>query len=257
MLNDGIQFSSAAGGKRAKEIINYTHDTSGHGEFTLIPTDAITIGNRTWLSYVSVRHWDRNRSHASNHSGLAYSDDNGENWTRADIRFENNNGNEYTQMWTFAGVENGRLLIASVQWGRAGSGGPILMRVPVNSILDKSKYEYWGWHGNRWAWGGHYNPIFAHENFGATGEISIRKIENKYIMMYFDEANYRIASRTADHFDGIWSEPRTEISGQNLPQLYGGFIHPASTLDNVHFLVSQWITSFGSPYHVLQYKTSF
>ncbi len=43
--------------------------------------------------------------------------------------------------------------------------------------------------------------------------------------------------------DGTWA------------QIYGGYVHPASTLDELHLLVSQWNTTTGDPYRVLQFTT--
>jgi len=83
------------------------------------------------------------------------------------------------------------------------------------------------------------------------------------VLAYFDPTLYAIVTRTAARIDGIWSEPVIQVKGGDwgatdgtYAQIYGGYIHPSSTLDNLHLIVSQWNTAAGIPYHALQFKTS-
>ena len=39
-----------------------------------------------------------------------------------------------------------------------------------------------------------------------------------------------------------------------MAQLYGPYVLPGSTLDDLHLLCSQWNTGEGWPYHVQQYR---
>jgi hypothetical protein len=41
-----------------------------------------------------------------------------------------------------------------------------------------------------------------------------------------------------------------------LPQDYGGFILPGSTLDNLNLFVSQWNTTFNTPYNTHQFRVN-
>ena len=40
-----------------------------------------------------------------------------------------------------------------------------------------------------------------------------------------------------------------------VAQLYGGYIHPDSTLHDLQLIVSQWNTETNWPYHAMQFVT--
>ena len=56
---------------------------------TVIPTAAISVrydnayGARQYVNFMSVRSWDFGGAWTTNYSAIAYSDDNGQNWTVA------------------------------------------------------------------------------------------------------------------------------------------------------------------------------
>lgn len=51
-------------------------------EWTVIPTNGLSLGERMVLHYMSVRMWGADDKWYVRRSGLAYSDDDGQNWTQ-------------------------------------------------------------------------------------------------------------------------------------------------------------------------------
>jgi hypothetical protein len=263
-LDAGIVFDGAASGSYAKEILPNAHDTrelpsreAPGTEFTVIPGDALTIGTRTYLSVMSVHSWE-SQDWSTNFTYLAYSDNGGENWTLSPARWDNYAG-ALDQMWTME-RHGGFVYVISTAFGRNKPAGMILRRVPGGQILTPTAYQSWGWTSqNGWAWGNPATPILP----GPVGEMCVRYIQGTWVLAYFDPTLYAIVTRTAARIDGIWSEPVIQVKGGDwgandgtYAQIYGGYIHPSSTLDNLHLIISQWNTAAGTPYHALQFKTS-
>ncbi|MDF3310756.1 DUF4185 domain-containing protein [Rhodococcus sp. T2V] len=262
-LRGGIEFDSAAGGRTAREILPNAHDVresphreSAGSEFTVVPADAVTIGDRTYLSVVSVHSW-ASQGWPTNFTYLAWSDDGGERWHRTRARWDNRGGS-LDRLWTMERHE-GYVYVVSSAFDRTNPGGMILRRVPEARILEPGAYEDWGWdRGTGWAWGRPATPILPEP----VGEMCLRWIEGTWVLAYFDPTAYAIVTRTAQRIDGRWSEPTVQVAGGSWgaaggtwAQIYGGYIHPASTVDELHLLVSQWNTTTGDPYRVLQFIT--
>jgi len=255
---DGIDFDDAAGGKYAKQILDYAHDNGT----TWLPSDALTIGNRMYLHYVVNQglgnvQWTQ----------IAYSDDNGENWTVSNARWEAGEDNSLRQLWTWERGCDGYVYTLSTKF-ISRDRSIILYRVPEGQILDKTAYEPWGWDGTKWAWG---NPATIVLD-GAFGEMSLRRVENKWVLAWFNAGAYEITikvfdSPTSNLYDATTYHPIAggDWCSQNdttVAQLYGGYIHPDSTLHDLHLIVSQWNTGTGPchavqnwPYHAMEFVT--
>jgi hypothetical protein len=50
-----------------------------------------------------------------------------------------------------------------------------------------------------------------------------------------------------------WTPVTVIATQQTVPQNYGGYIVPGSTLDQAIILVSQWNTATGNPYNAQQF----
>lgn len=262
-LSEGIVWDNAAGGTYAKQLVRYEHDTSLRpgATFTLIPCDAITIGSKSYLEAVSIRDWNSSDpATVTNYGELFVCDDPyGEDWRPTGVRWTG----RLDQNWTMEKGGDGYVYIISSAFSRAISG-MVLQRVREEEILDKAAYEPRGWteeHG--WLWGQPCTPILPDQ----AGEMSLRRIQGTWVLSYFDSAGYRIAIRTAAHIDGGWTAPVTAVkggawgaeSGDTVAQLYGGYIHPESRLDDLHLIVSQWNTekeAKGWPYRAMQFRSS-
>ena len=248
---DGIEFDDAAGGPYAKQLFDYSHD----GGRTWLPSDAITIGTRMYLHFIVNEGlgnvlWTQ----------IAYSDDNGENWTVSEARWEADENDFLRQLWTWERGCDGYVYTLSTKF-ISRDRAIILHRVPQDRLLDRDAYEPWGFADGEWAWG---NPATIVLD-GAFGEMSLRRVEHKWVLAWFNAGDYEITIKV---FDGPTSNLYTAAtyhpiqggawgaeSDTVVAQLYGGYIHPDSTLRNLHLIVSQWNTGTGCPYQAMQFVT--
>lgn len=174
----------------SREIIGNYHYGVGP-EVTMIPTAGISVpgagkngATRQYVNFMAVRSWDTPGRWTTNYSAIAYSDDNGQNWTvvpassvrpaaagRSTLPFVNGEQNfqqgAYTRKYVTDPVTgqplkdaNGRDITDGYIYsygtpaGRAGTA--YLSRVKEADILDKTKYQYWD--GATWVNG---NPAAA------------------------------------------------------------------------------------------------
>lgn len=247
-----IQFNSAAGGAYAKQILNYNHNHPDYS--TWLPSDVITIGNRMYLHYMvnqglgNVR-WTQ----------IAYSDDNGENWTLSSASWPGDAVNSLFQLWTWERGDDGYVYIFSSKFSR--DSPLILHRVPENEILNPSAYEPWGYRDDQWGWGNPASVVLP----GSFGEMSLRRVQDKWVLAWFNAGEYNITIKV---LDGPTSNLHTAptyvpIRGSSwdfqthtmVAQLYGAYIHPDSTLNDLHLIISQWNTSTNWPYRSMHFVT--
>jgi len=201
----------------AKELL-HSLKVSGD-EITVIPTYGISVAPRMFLHYMSVNTWGEPGHWTLNYSGLAYSDDDGQNWTK-DERMTWPAESNFGQV---AIVENeGSLYFFGIPGGRYG--GLQLARVDPHAILDKTAYHYWN--GSIWLAN---NPGAAATIVPApVGELSVRwnSYYKKWLMMYLNDPQYRIVLRTADSLTGPWSAEQVIVTGEQYPQLYAPYVTP-------------------------------
>lgn len=250
-LDEGIEFTGAAGGAYAKQILDYVH---GDGYSTWLPSDAITIGSRMYLHYMVNQGlgnvlW----------SEIAVSDDNGEHWTSTGTRWAGDENGGLRQLWTWERGDDGFVYTLSTAFTR--DRGIILHRVPDDRLLDEAAYEPWGYLDGAWAWGNPATEVLT----GEFGELCLRRVEDKWVLSWFNAGDYDITIKVFDSptsnlyrattykpiEGGAWGfENDTTVA-----QLYGGYIHPDSTLHELHLIVSQWNTQTNWPYRAMQFVT--
>lgn len=152
-------------------------------QVTVIPTAAISVpydnqyGARQYVNFMSVRSWDFGGAWTTNYSAIAYSDDNGQNWTVAPQTIRAASwlrssapfvyGNQNFQQGAFVkpptdSSDAGYVFSYGTPSGRFGSA--YVSRVREADILDLAKYEYWD--GGTWVAG---NPNAAVPILPAVG----------------------------------------------------------------------------------------
>jgi hypothetical protein len=250
-----IEFTSAAGGDYAKQILDYDHNHPDYS--TWLPSDAITIGDRMYLHFIVNQglgnvQWTQ----------IAYSDDNGEHWTLSGAVWPADANNNLQQLWTWELGDDGYVYVFSTSF--ISRQDPIILhRVAQENILDAGAYEPWGYHDGQWGWGNPASVVLP----GQFGELSLRRIEDKWVLAWFNAGEYRITIKVLDHptsnlhtaptyepiLGGHWG-PGGESDTQ-VAQLYGGYIHPDSTLADLHLIISQWNTSTNWPYRSMHFVT--
>jgi hypothetical protein len=204
-------------------------------ERTVIPTNGVSVGDRMILHYMSVRRWLAPGRWAVNHSGLAYSDDNGQTWAKTGPMWSETSNfvqvafardfDDKTNVYMF-GIPSGRY------------GGVSLARVAEANILEAGAYQYWD--GDDWV---EREALAAEIVSAPVGELSVswNGYLQRWLMMYLNQGLDAVVVRTAEHLTGPWSEESLITTARDHPQLYAPFIVPFESNDpEVFFTMSRW-----------------
>ncbi len=222
--------AGVAGNGMAPEVLPNGHHRGG--EVSAIPNDVVTLPDgRQVMSIMSIAKWLPG-TWRTNYSQLAVSTDGGNSFQRTNLRWDNPTGDNISQMMSMQ-LDDEYVYMISVRSGRVR--GPMnLMRVPWQSILDPAAYRCWT--GDTWAISD-CSGIFH----GRFGEPSLRKLrDGTWAMAYLNIAKHAIVTRWAASPTGPWSSEKIQITDQDLVNLYGGFIHPYSTMNQLTIMVSSW-----------------
>ncbi|MEX1233537.1 MAG: DUF4185 domain-containing protein [Roseovarius sp.] len=232
-LQGDLDFAQMIAGPagNAKELI---HSAKIPGiEWTVIPTNGISLGERMVLHYMSVRMWTSDGRWLVRNSGLAYSDDDGQNWHRSPTALWPN-GSGFEQV---AFVDQGAMIYSfGIPQGRFGAVR--LRRVARDALFDPAAYRYWD--GSAWV-SDHRAAAFVVA--APAGELSVAWSEThgRWLMMYLDETKAAIVLRTAADLVGPWSAAQTVAHASDYPGLYAPYIVPGDALDQeVRFTMSRW-----------------
>ena len=244
-LEDGILFNGAAGGNYAKQLFPYSHSSPLYS--TWLPSAALTIGTRMYLHIIinrglGVVQWTQ----------MTYSDDNGENWVLSNATWAPDDSGGLRQLWTMELGTDGYVYCMSTSF--ISRSQPIIMyRVPASSLLQPASYQPWGYQNGQWAWGNPASVILT----GKFGELSLRTVQGKWVLSWFNAGDYDITVKVFDSpTSNLYEAPTFKpITGTMVPQLYGGYIHPDSTLEELVLIVSQWDTATNWPYWAMQWVT--
>nr|WP_284232642.1 DUF4185 domain-containing protein [Mycolicibacterium sp. TUM20984] len=251
---------------------------------TLIPTAGISVptpgtrfGVTQYVNFMSVTNWGPAGTWSTNYSAIAYSTDNGENWTVAPSSVRYNQpygGNNNFQQGAFVRPGDGYVYNYGTPNGRQGAA--YVSRVAEKDILDTTKYEYYskgsagGWFGIGATPAGWYKnnpaaatPVFGQDT-GACGvanpgnqvsEMSVQynKQLKKYVVLHGDQFN-NIVMRTSDTPQGTWSTAKI-LLGQQSGGIYAPMMHPWSTSTMGTGTDLYWNLSLFTPYNVMLMKT--
>nr|WP_144925767.1 DUF4185 domain-containing protein [Paenibacillus bovis] len=238
-LEDGLTFSRMIESHSgfAKEIL-YSKKIN-NDEMTVIPTAGVTVGNRHYIHYMSVNHWGAAGRWYTNYSGIAYSDDNGQNWIKHPTARWHNNKTAWDNKFQMAAFvkKDGFVYMYGTPNGRFGNIH--LSRVPEQQLLNIGAYRYWngnGWVADQTA----AQPVAI----GVAGEMSVAYNThfNRFIMTYLNEDRRAIVMRDAPTPVGPWSGEKILVPG-NLTGLgqYNAFMHPLSNNSStLYFIMSTW-----------------
>ncbi|MFD4433893.1 DUF4185 domain-containing protein, partial [Nocardia sp. NPDC058497] len=209
-------------------------------EITTLPTSGLSIGDRQFLAYSSIREWgSTSGSWVSNYSGIAYSDDGGQSWTKDKGAVWLNAGTGWAfQMPAITKGPDGFVYMYGTPQGRIG--GVFVARVAPERILDKAAWQLWT--GAEWTSDPTSPP--AAIVTGAVGEVSVQYNVSigRWLMMSTDILDNGIVLRQAVNPMGPWTDPEVVVSGKDYPYVYGAHMHPWSSGNDLFFTVSQWST---------------
>ncbi|OBB01261.1 hypothetical protein A5662_13915 [Mycobacteriaceae bacterium 1482268.1] len=146
------------------------------------------------------------------------------------------------------------------------SGPAVLYRAKRETFTDRGSWQGWSPGG----WGKPPTPLWPDR----VGEMSVRQIDGKTVLSYFNASTGNMEVRVADHptalgtapvttvvFAGEWPTPAEDLPPPEVNQLaqpYGGYISPGSTLDELRVFISQWNTlpRAQAPYRVIQFAVN-
>lgn len=255
-LTAGVVFNGSAGAGSntqgiAPQLWYYPHD---HYFTTVIPSDVITIGSRMYLhAIVNGPHFG-----AVRWTELWKSDDSGATWQHTGVQFPADMAGGKFQCITWGEGNDGYVYIYGTGFQR--DKGIVLYRVPSNQMTQLSAYQPWGFANGSWGWGKPVTEVLP----GQFGEMCLRPLGGKWILVWFNAAGYRIDAMVLNTpTDNLYTAAKTtllhgcewgEENASHVAQLYGGYIIPGSTLGDLHLSVSQWNTSNNSVYHSEQFR---
>lgn len=211
------------------------------GQWHILVNDGISLPDGSIV--VSYQHTVEVDNPADNtwhtdYAGLAWSPD-GNHFSLIGPRWENTpDNNDPYQMWSMQRDGN-YVYIVSDKAGRK-QGPMMLFRVPWNEMLNGDAYTYWN--GTDWDTKQNAKPMMV----GHFGEPSLRKLrDGTWVLGYTDYSGApKIVTQTlqdpSSGPEGSWDIPKVQLTWQRQPFLYGGFIHPDSTADNLILMVSVW-----------------
>ncbi|WP_206424217.1 DUF4185 domain-containing protein [Cohnella candidum] len=244
-LADGLSFSTMIQDTpgHAKEILS--SQKVNNVEMTVIPTAGVTVGSRHYIHYMSVNHWGDPGRWYTNYSGIAYSDDNGQTWTKSSTARWNNNTTTWDNKFQMAAFlkDSGFVYMYATPNGRFGD--VYLARVPENGMLNIGDYRYWdgnGWNANQAS----ASPVAI----GVAGEMSVayNTYFKRYLMTYLNEDRQAIVIRDAPTPIGPWSGEKILVPGNftGLGQ-YNAFMHPLSNSGpDLYFIMSTWYPDYNT-----------
>ncbi|MGP4041087.1 DUF4185 domain-containing protein [Gracilibacillus sp. D59] len=246
-LSDGLEFSSMIteedNPNYAKEIIYSEKDTSGTGDFTAIPTAGVTIGDRHFIHYMQIKNWGAAGRWNTNFSEIAYSDDEGQNWTKSGVKW----GADSNFAQAAYVKHDGKIYMFGTPSGRMDSA--YLARVEESTFLKKEEYEYWN--GTEWIKNDEEAAVPVIEQPVSELSVVYNSYYDKWIMVYLNENRYAMVMRSSSNLTDGWSAETEIATGKEFPGLYGGYIHPwTNDGKDLYFLMSEW-----GPYNVVLMKS--
>ncbi|WP_086562855.1 DUF4185 domain-containing protein [Streptomyces africanus] len=247
-----VVWTGAVGGRHARQLWPYDHDNPEYS--TVLPSDVITLGDSMYL-------------HTMVNKGLGNvvrteiwrSDDSGASWVPTGAVFPPDLHGGLFQLLTWALGDDGHVYVLSTGFQR--NKPVILHRVRPDRLTEPGAFEPWGrGPDSHWAWGNPPSPVLD----GTFGELCLRLLDGRWVLTWFNQGDYRIEGLVADHPTAdlraahrrtlLWGTSWGNEDDTHVAQLYGGYVIPGSTLDDLHLSVSQWNTQAGWPYRVMQFR---
>ena len=263
-----ITYTHAGGSdvRYARQLWHYKHKPNPgllrRGISTVIPSDLLRVGDSLYLHAIVNRGFGN-----VVWTEIWRSDDNGETWIHLGdgAKFPAGAYGGHAQCWTWDyNPDDGWVYVVSTGFQR--DKGLILRRVRPSDIGDRSRYFGWG----NGQWGKQATVITPP---GETwGELSLRRLDSGvWILGGFLSSEYCLGYRVVHSLTDPLGDVRVQKpilgctwdaedhDGCRVAQLYGGYVLPGSrpgVTGGVGLVVSQWNTSHGWPYRVMQFRVT-
>ncbi|WP_426726711.1 DUF4185 domain-containing protein [Corynebacterium rouxii] len=237
-------------GDRAQQLIDYKHNERN---LTLLPSDIINIDGTLYLQAM----WNEGVGNVLK-TEIWKSTDNGRKWESVATLPKDYMGGMGNLITWEKGVD-GYIYMMSSEFKRKDD--VYLTRFKPEDMDTPSRWE----HYDSGVWGKTYSPVLS-KNVQA-GEMCLRYIDGYWVLSMFNANNLSIEVRVADSITADWeniSPAKVVVMGSggwsapqgpnNFTQLYGGYIVPGSSLENMDFVVSQWNTTTNKRYNSTQFN---
>ena len=233
------------------QLIDYKHNDM----LTLIPSDVINLDGTLYMQGM----WNKGIGNVQE-TQIWKSTDLGASWTsvgRTSNRYMGGMGN----LISWEKGPDGYIYVVSSDFRR---DSPVyLSRFREEQMANRAAWEQYNPKTGNW---GHDRTPILSTNVRA-GEMSLRRIEDHWVLAMFNEQTRSIEVRISETIARDWNSikpARVVVAGDkgwggkqnenNFTQLYGGYIVPGSTLDNMDLVVSQWNTATNSRYMSTQFN---
>ena len=235
------------------DLVRYSRGSDNN--LTLIPSDVINLNGTLYMQGM----WNRGLGNVES-TQIWKSTDGGKTWetvgmtSGAHMRGQGN-------LISWEKGPDGFIYVVSSGFNRKD---PVyLSRFKQQDMGDRRKWQ--NFDPTSSTWGTTYKPILSQDV--RAGEMNLRFIDGHWVLAMFNEHTRSIEVRVSKDIardwnaikparvvvagDGGWGSKQTE---NNFAQLYGGYIVPGSTLDNLDIVVSQWQTSNNAVYRSVQFN---
>lgn len=238
-----------------EQLVDYRHNDRG---LTLIPSDIINLDGTLYMQGM----WNEGIGNVKG-TGIWRSTDDGATWRQVSTQ-----STDYLQgmgqLITWEEGPDGYVYIMTTSFQR---NDPVYLgRVRPNDIADHSEWEYYSVNDSgSVVWSDTASPIL--EDNVMAGEMSLRYIDGHWVLAMFNRERMSIEVRVSEEIVRDWDEitPADVIVAghggwgqaqgpENFTQLYGAYIVPGSTIDDLDLVVSQWNTSNDSRYMSTQFN---
>lgn len=248
-LADRMTWTGAVGGEYAAELVPYDLPVT-----TMLPGDVITLGDTMYLWLMANHGFG-----TVDHTEVWTSTDSGATWQFGARMFggADHGGLMQQATWVYTHEDDHVYVLTT---GIKRDKPIILHRVFGGAVLDPSAYEPWGYANGAWGWGNPPTPVLE----GAFGEMCWRIIDGTWVLSWFNAGEGTVDVllhdgptanlHEAEHHQLLHNVPWGSETDTGVSQLYGGYIVPGSTLDDLHLLVSQWNTTTHWPYWTQEFR---
>lgn len=238
-----------------EQLINYSHNDRG---LTLLPSDVINVDGTLYMQAM----WNEGVGNVL-YTQIWKSTDQGKSW-RSVSTTPASYLDGYANLLTWEQGPDGYIYMMSSEFKRADD--VYLTRFKLTDFGNRNAWEHYSIYSDgSGGWGSALTPVLSNEV--KAGEMSLRYIDDHWVLAMFNvetmAIEVRISKEIATDWNAItpaqvivsgyggWAEDQ---SASNFTQLYGGYIVPGSTIDNMDLVVSQWNTSDNSRYMSTQFN---
>ncbi len=242
---DGVKFDGTFGHRN-----DLYADPLAPGATTQLPAGTVMVNGNTYVM-VNNTVFDDGLFPVNSRLVEVDPDDVGWKTVAGSVRSADHAGGSQSQISGYQ-AEDGAVYIVACGQGRCHQ--PVLYRADPNTFTDRSTWQPLGRDGaGRPLWDAPGAPATLESRYG---EVSLRLIEGRTVLSGFNASTGRVEIRVADDPTQLFTEnfKLTVVASQHdVPQNYGGYIVPGSTLDSMKILVSQW---HGDTYNVQQFEVN-